>query len=169
MDFLIRPIQTGDGVGINALRRMPGVFENILGIPSERIKRNEDFITNAGPNDHIFVAVTKKENGEQLIIGHIGLIVASNPRKRHSASFGLMVHKDYQRIGVGNALLETIIDVSDNWLKLVRIELTVFVDNEKAIKLYEKFGFEKEGIIRKGAIRNGEYVDEMLMSRIKLG
>jgi putative acetyltransferase len=46
--------------------------------------------------------------------------------------------------------------------------LSVFFDNEKAIKLYEKFGFEKEGIIRKGAIRNGEYVDEIMMSRIKL-
>ncbi|MDF2556740.1 MAG: hypothetical protein K0R71_568 [Bacillales bacterium] len=168
MDFIIRPVQPGDGEGINALRRMPGVFETILGIPSERIKRNEDFITNAGPNDHVFVAVTTKENGEQLIIGHIGLHVGANPRKRHSASFGLMVHKDYQGMGVGKALLKTIIDIADNWLKLVRVDLTVYVDNEKAIKLYKKFGFEKEGIIRKGSIRNGEYVDEFLMSRIKL-
>lgn len=168
MDFIIRPVQPGDGAGINALRRMPGVFENILGFPSERIKRNEDFITNAGPNDHIFVAVTTKENGEQLIIGNIGLNIKSNPRERHRASFGMMVHKDYQGMGVGNALLETIIDLADNWLKLVRIELSVFIDNEKAIKLYEKFGFEKEGIIRKGSIRNGEYVDEFMMSRIRL-
>ena len=42
MEFYIRPINIGDGKGINELRRMPGVFENILGIPSERIKRNED-------------------------------------------------------------------------------------------------------------------------------
>jgi putative acetyltransferase len=37
MEFYIRPINAGDGKGINELRRMPGVFENILGIPSERI------------------------------------------------------------------------------------------------------------------------------------
>lgn len=168
MDFIIRPVRPGDGEGINVLRRMPGVFETILGFPSERIKRNEDFILNAGPNDHIFVAVTTLKNGEQLIIGQSGLHIGENPRKRHSASFGLMVHKDYQGMGVGTALLKTILEMSDNWLKLVRVDLTVYVDNEKAIKLYEKFGFEKEGIIRKGSIRNGDYVDEMLMSRINL-
>ncbi|MPN25577.1 hypothetical protein SDC9_172989 [bioreactor metagenome] len=54
MDFLIRPIEIGDGKGINELRRMPGVFENILGIPSERVKGNEDFIMNMDSNRHQF-------------------------------------------------------------------------------------------------------------------
>ncbi|MDZ5034911.1 GNAT family N-acetyltransferase, partial [Clostridium perfringens] len=69
MEFLIRPIDIGDGKGINALRRMPGVFENILGIPSERVKRNEDFIVNMDGNQHQFVAITKNKNGEEQIIG----------------------------------------------------------------------------------------------------
>ena len=33
----------------------------------------------------------------------------------------------------------------DNWLRVDRIELTVFVDNAPAIKVYKKFGFEIEG------------------------
>ena len=48
---------------------MPGVFENILGIPSERIKRNEDFIVNMDVNQHQFVAVSKFQNGEEIISG----------------------------------------------------------------------------------------------------
>ena len=44
MEFTIRPVCLGDAKGINELRHMPGVFENILGIPSERIKRTEDHI-----------------------------------------------------------------------------------------------------------------------------
>ncbi len=36
MEFSIRPIKAGDGPGFNELRRMPGVFENCLGIPSKR-------------------------------------------------------------------------------------------------------------------------------------
>ena len=43
MVFTIRPVCLGDAKGINELRHMPGVFENILGIPSERIKRTEDY------------------------------------------------------------------------------------------------------------------------------
>ena len=72
MEFYIRPINVGDGKGINELRRMPGVFENILGIPSERIKRNEDFIINMDANQHQFVAVSKLQSGEEIIIGSAG-------------------------------------------------------------------------------------------------
>lgn len=166
MNFIIRPIHIGDGKGINELRRMPGVFENILGIPSERVKRNEDFIINMDSNQHQFVAITKAKNGEDLIIGSAGLTVNANHRTRHSGSIGIMIHKDYQSMGVGTALMKAIIDIADNWLMLIRIELTVFEDNERAIHLYEKFGFEKEGLKRLAGIRKGKYENEYLMARI---
>ncbi len=166
MDFIIRPVNIGDGKGINELRRMPGVFENILGIPSERVKRNEDHIVNMDSNTHQFVAVTKNQLGEEVIIGTAGLTVYANHRLRHCASIGIMIHKDYQSKGVGTALMKALIDIADNWLMLVRVELTVFEDNEKAIALYEKLGFEKEGVKKLAAIRNGKYENEFLMARI---
>lgn len=167
MEFRIRPVQTGDGKGINELRRMPGVFENILGIPSERIKRNEDYIATMDSHVHAFVAVVGEPAGTEQIIGMAGLTVSSNPRMRHVAGVGMMVHKDFQNQGVGSALMARLLDVADNWLMLVRVELTVFTDNERAIHLYEKFGFEKEGVRRKAAIRNGVYADEYSMARIR--
>jgi putative acetyltransferase len=167
MEFYIRPICVGDGKGVNELRRMPGVFENILGIPSERIKRNEDYIVGMDHNVHEFVAVVKETSGEEKIIGTAGLNIFPNSRLRHSASIGIMVHKDFQNNGVGAKLMEAIIDIADNWLMLVRVELTVFADNEKAINLYKKFNFEIEGLKKKAGIRNGKYVDEIMMGRIK--
>lgn len=167
MEFYIRPINVGDGKGINELRRMPGVFENILGIPSERIKRNEDYIVSMDKDTHQFVAVVKEISGEEKIIGTAGLNIFSNPRLRHSAGIGIMVHKDFQNNGVGTKLMEAIIDIADNWLMLVRVELAVFADNEKAINLYKKFNFEIEGLKKKASIRNGEYVDELIMARIR--
>ncbi|HHY28982.1 MAG TPA: GNAT family N-acetyltransferase [Desulfitobacterium dehalogenans] len=166
MEYHIRPIEISDGKGINELRRMPGVFENILGIPSERAKRNEEFIANLDVNQHQFVAVARLQDGQEVIIGSAGLTVYPNHRMRHSGAIGIMIHKDYQNQGIGSALLGRLIDVADNWLMLVRIELTVFVDNARAIHLYERFGFEKEGIKRLAAIRNGKYEDEYLMARI---
>jgi putative acetyltransferase len=50
---------------------------------------------------------------------------------------------------------------------LIRVELTVFADNERAIALYKKLGFVEEGLKKKAAIRNGQYEDEYLMARIK--
>lgn len=166
MDFVIRPIEIGDAKGINALRRMPGVFENILGIPSEREKRNADRIMNLDLNSHQLVAIAKTPDGEDILIGTVGLDVYSNHRMRHSGSIGIMVHKDYQNKGVGTALINAIIDIADNWLMLVRLELTVFEDNEVAIHLYEKLGFAKEGLKRFAGIRNGKYVNEYMMARI---
>ena len=168
MEFTIRPINISDAKGINELRRMPGVFENILGIPSERLKRNEDHILGMDANSHSFVAVLNETNGEEKIIGSAGLTVNSNPRLRHSAGVGIMVHKDFQNKGVGTALMEAIIDIADNWLMLVRVELSVYTDNQRAIHLYEKFGFQKEGIKKMAAIRSGKYTDEITMARINL-
>ena len=167
MEFTIRPVQPGDGTGINALRRMPGVFENTLGIPSERMQRNEEQIQTAGRNTHHFVAVTDDGAGGERIIGAAGLEVYDNPRTRHSGGIGIMVHADYQRQGVGTLLMETLLDIADNWLMLVRVELTVFVDNARAIALYEKLGFTIEGVKRAAAIRGGRYVDEYIMARIR--
>jgi putative acetyltransferase len=79
----------------------------------------------------------------------------------------MMVHKDYQGMGVGTKLLQALLDISDNWLMLVRVELSVFVDNEKAISLYKKFGFVVEGTKVKAGIRNGAYVDEYIMARVR--
>lgn len=166
MEFTIRPVYLGDAKGINDLRRMPGVFENILGIPSERIIRTEDYISNMDNNTHQFVAVITDETGSEKVIGTAGLNVFANNRLRHSASIGIMVHREYQGNGVGRKLIEALLDIADNWLMLVRVELSVFIDNLKAIELYKKLGFEIEGTKRKAAIRNGEYIDEYIMARI---
>ena len=167
MVFTIRPVCLGDAKGINELRHMPGVFENILGIPSERIKRTEDYILNMDNNTHQFVAIMTDESGSEKVIGTAGLSVFANNRLRHSASIGIVVHRDYQGNGVGRRLMEALLDIADNWLMLVRVELSVFIDNQKAIGLYKKLGFEIEGTKRKAGIRGGLYVDEYIMARIR--
>lgn len=166
MDIKIRAIRAEDAEVINELRVMDGVRENILGITSERINKSKSFIENLGNDAHMYIAEVI-ENGQKNIVGTVGLHVAQNPRLRHSASIGIMVHKDYQGKGIGKKLMETVIDLADNWLMLKRLELGVFKDNIRALKLYKSFGFEIEGTKKCAAIRNGEYVDEYIMGRIR--
>lgn len=167
MEVVIRPIDIEDASDLNEIRIMDGVRENTLAITSERIASTEDFIANLTPNNHLFVAEVE-ENGVKKVVGVVGLNIFSMPRLRHSASIGIMIHRDYQNMGIGTKLLEKVIDLADNWLMLVRLELGVFADNERAIKLYESFGFKIEGRKRYAAIRNGEYADEYLMARYNL-
>ena len=167
LDLSIRSIRIGDAEAVNQMRRMDGVRENTLGLFSERVSRSEEFIKNLSENDHLLVAEVE-ENGCEKVVGTVGLNICKNPRMRHVAGLGIMVHADYQGKGVGKALLEKILDLADNWLMLVRVELTVFTDNERAVKLYQSFGFEIEGIEKYAGIRDGQYADEYLMARYRL-
>jgi putative acetyltransferase len=63
--------------------------------------------------------------------------------------------------------MQAAIDLADNWLNLTRLELEVYSDNETAVHLYERFGFEREGLMRQHAFRNGQYVDSLMMARLR--
>ncbi len=63
--------------------------------------------------------------------------------------------------------MKALIDAADNWLNLSRLELTVFTDNEPALKLYQNLGFVIEGTHKKFAFRDGEYIDAHTMARVR--
>jgi putative acetyltransferase len=76
------------------------------------------------------------------------------------------VRDDWQGRGVGTKLMEALIDLADNWLGALRVELTVYTENERALKLYRRFGFEIEGTYRGYSLRAGAYTDTYAMARL---
>jgi putative acetyltransferase len=101
------------------------------------------------------------------VVGASTLHRSHAPRKQHLADCGVSVHPDYWNRGVGSALIGAMVDLADQWLGLKRLELEVYADNAAAIHLYEKFGFVVEGTKLKYAFRNGEYVDTLVMARVR--
>lgn len=102
------------------------------------------------------------------IVGQIGLHTSPTmPRRKHVGAIGIAVRDDWQGKGVGTALMAAVVDLADNWLALTRLELEVFADNANAIHLYEKFGFEKEGLMKWSAFREGRYMDVWAMARLR--
>ncbi|CEQ22955.1 GNAT family acetyltransferase [[Clostridium] sordellii] len=164
MKVIIRPVKIEDSQSINEIRRMNGVKENTLAISSERVELTKRTTENLDSNNHTMVAEIIEGNNKK-VVGLASLNVNASPRIRHSASIGISVHVDYQGMGIGKKLMKELIDLSDNWLMLVRLELGVYPDNEKALKLYKSLGFEEEGLKKYSAIRNGKYVDEIIMGR----
>jgi putative acetyltransferase len=79
---------------------------------------------------------------------------------------GIAVAGHAQRQGVGRALMQALLDYADRWATVLRVELSVFTDNERAIGLYRRFGFEVEGTYRAYALRDGVYVDALAMARL---
>jgi putative acetyltransferase len=102
------------------------------------------------------------------VVGSFGLhTFPKRPRRWHAGSVGMAVHDDWQGRGVGSALMRAGVELADNWLNLLRLELEVYADNEPAIRLYERFGFEREGTLRQYAFREGRYVDSYVMARLR--
>ena len=140
----------------------PLAARNTLQIPYRSLESVREQLTKSGEGDHLLVAEIEGE-----VVGVIGLHTSSRPRVNHKAEVGMMVRDDWKGKGVGAALMQAVIELADKWLNLTRIELTVFTDNESAIALYRKFGFEIEGTLRKYAFRDGEFVDAFAMARIR--
>ena len=91
--------------------------------------------------------------------------VVEKPRDalKHSGVLGMGVLASHRGRGIGATLLRrTLDDARDKGF--TRVELTVRVDNERARKLYEKLGFEVEGLCRRHMRVHGEYFDSWLMA-----
>jgi putative acetyltransferase len=158
MDLVIRPVRAEDSGALYEIRRQPEVQKFTTAMPTER---PIDFIGRLGPDDHILVAEL-----DGRVIGVAGLH-GKTGKFRHAAGVGLAVHDAFAGRGVGRALMERLIDVADSWLNLVRLELEVFADNERARRLYERLGFVEEGRKKKAIFRGGQFVDELVMARVR--
>lgn len=162
MSLRIRDIKIEDYKEISKIRKMPGVMENILSNKDEEEELIKEKIINRGKNQYWYVA---EENGKVIGLGI--LMNHGNLRKKHVGVITLMVNSYYQNKGIGSLLMDKLINLSES-LNIIRLELCVFRDNYKAINLYKKFGFKEEGIKVKSALKNGEYIDEIMMARISL-
>ncbi|HAT4211925.1 TPA: N-acetyltransferase family protein [Clostridium perfringens] len=162
MSLKVRDIKIEDYKEIIKIRKMPGVMENILSNKDEEDELIKEKIINRGKNQYWYVA---EEDGKVIGLGI--LMNHGNLRKKHVGVITLMVNSDYQNKGVGSLLMDKLINLSES-LNIIRLELCVFKDNYKAINLYKKFGFKEEGIKVKSALKNGEYIDEIMMARISL-
>lgn len=145
-----------------ALVNLPDFRAGTLRHPYQRPEQTRKWLEGQGPDTLNIVAVVDNE-----IVGQAGL-QPYNGRRSHAAAVGIGVHDEYVSKGIGTALMAELVDAADNWLGFRRLELTVYADNVPAIGLYEKFGFEREGVRRSFAFRAGTYADALAMARIRL-
>ncbi len=160
MGLIIRPVHVDDTRSIHRILTQEQVMPNILSLPSDRIEQLEERYRTLPKNVHEFVAEL-----DNVVAGHAGLVQQSG-RKSHVGTLYIAVDANHHSKGIGTALITKILDLSDNWLMLERVELGVLITNPRAQALYERYGFVVEGK-KRGAIRSaGQYVDEIVMSRL---
>ncbi|MGV2986350.1 GNAT family N-acetyltransferase [Vibrio sp. E150_011] len=162
MNILIRPSEQADAEGLTQLYSQPKAQRETLQLPFPSLSLWEERLANIPVGTYSFVAEL-----DGKIVGNIGLQHSQRPRTAHCASFGIGVHDDFHGMGIGSRLLETVLELTDNWLNVQRVQIEVNADNKAAIALYTKYGFEIEGEALCSVLRDGEFISTYYMARLK--
>ena len=165
MTLVIRRARPDDAAAIARMMDDPAVYAGLMQMPFASVETHRARLAEALTPGKLDLSLVAERAGE--VVGSAGLHpVGPAVRRRHAMMLGISVIPEAQRQGVGAALMQAMCDYADRWMGVLRIELTVYTDNEPAIALYRKFGFQVEGCHRGYALRDGRYVDAFAMARI---
>ena len=103
---------------------------------------------------------------EPAIIGYVQ--IAGINAVHRSAELGIRIGAEKNRgQGYGKEALALAVEFCWNHLNLNRLQLLVFKHNQRAASAYKAVGFKKEGLLRKAAFIDGEWVDVILMAALR--
>ncbi|WP_392461538.1 GNAT family N-acetyltransferase [Streptococcus parasuis] len=164
--YRLREIDREDMIIINSWRSSKELIDH-LGATFRYINKEVDFkwfenyMQNRGTNIRCSIL-----NEEEQVLGLVSL--TNIDRMNQTAVFHIMIgdstHRDK---GIGSYATNEILRHAFYDMNLNRVELTVLESNNRAIALYEKLGFKKEGIKRDAVYKNGEFVNMIFMAILK--
>ena len=87
--------------------------------------------------------------------------------QHHRAQVGIWIIPSYWGKGLGEKAINLVKIIAFNHLKLNRIEAYVAKENKRSIYLFEKCGFQKEGILNQYLNFKGTYYNALIMACLK--
>ncbi len=114
-------------------------------------------------NDKNSILLVAEEDNK--LVGYLGAYGRSANRLKHTVTIGIGILQSHTGKGIGTKLFETL----EEWAienNKHRLELTVMENNLPGQALYKKMGFVIEGIKRDSMYVNGEYINDIYMSKL---
>jgi RimJ/RimL family protein N-acetyltransferase len=88
--------------------------------------------------------------------------------KNRQAMFGIFIgHARDRGKGLGTDATSLVVRYAFDTLNLNRVWLHVYEDNKRAIRVYEKLGFVREGLLRQDSFRRGRYGNTVVMGLLR--
>ena len=123
------------------------------------IESTREFVrSNIQNNYPQFVAVEKEK-----VVGWCDIRPQKGEGFTHNGILGMGVLDGYRGQRIGTRLLEATMEATREF-GIERVELEVYASNTPAINMYEKWGFEHEGVKKKARKLDGEYDDIVVMA-----
>jgi RimJ/RimL family protein N-acetyltransferase len=114
---------------------------------------------------HLWCFAIAEKGGEEAI-GTCSLMQVDG--KNRKAILGISIaNPEAQGKGYGHEAMTLLLEFGFLELNLNRIQLHVFEYNERAVRLYERLGFQREGVLRQSFYREGRYWDEYIMALLR--
>ncbi len=163
----ISSIQPGEAKDVlEFLETITGETDYLIREPGElnlSEKEQKEFIENQLKEERsIFIGARVNDQ----LAGTLSFSSPPHQRYSHRGSFGMAVSRRFWNYGIGSHLVRAMIKWAES-KGIEKISLEVDAENHRAIKLYRKFGFELEGILKRSKkMLSGEYRDELIMARI---
>ncbi|WP_114571375.1 GNAT family N-acetyltransferase [Exiguobacterium flavidum] len=168
LQYVIRPAEQRDALQLVDLRlTIDGETENMDRERGEGYLDQEMF-------EGLIESDTKSSNNLFLVAETDGRLVGFSrcqgselKRLAHQVEFGVGVIQEFWGFGIGKGLLTESLEWADA-TGIEKVRLSVLETNEKAKQLYERLGFNVEGILRKDKrLSDGTYHDTVLMARFR--
>lgn len=166
ISYTIRSAALQDAIELSALRvKIDGETENLDREPGEAFIDPSGFekiiqTDREKPRNLFLVAVV-----DDQLVGFSRCEGTYLKRFAHKAEFGVCVSKEHWGYGIGkNLLKESLAWADSNGIK--KMTLNVLETNAKAIELYQKLGFEVEGVLKHDRIHSdGNFYHTIVMGR----
>ncbi|HEX9114646.1 MAG TPA: GNAT family protein [Anaerolineae bacterium] len=129
------------------------------------IDREESWILSFHERPHNILLVA--DFGSRVaphIVSVISFSTQGRNRMRHRGRLGIGVQQPFRGLGIGEAILRTLLDWAAAEPELERVELSVLAHNQRALSLYLKCGFVEEARLSHAyKLTDGTYYDDVMM------
>ncbi|MFE5185368.1 GNAT family N-acetyltransferase [Streptomyces sp. NPDC056628] len=172
-DFSVKPVLTGertvlrpftedDAAVMAEIIEDPDVVrftgEPPAGLTEERLR--SWYGSRSGQTDRLDLAVTDRATGE--LVGEV--VLYEWDARARGCTFRTLIGPRGRGRGLGTEATRLIVGHGFEQLGLHRIELEAYGHNARALRVYEKVGFVREGVRREADFRDGRWLDWVLMA-----
>lgn len=164
---LLRPIRASDCDSTLALRQDYEGNKLYLGYPYPINRESEERwiagLYPQGQRTRIDFTIEERATGDFAGLTGVNQLDLLHQR----ANFGIILGRKYWGKSYASEAMQLFFRYLFEEIHLQRIYLEVLGSNERAIALYERIGFQKEGILRQHHFQSGQFQNVILMGLLR--